>query len=227
MIFEDTFEGTAIDSAKWSYWNEGVVSQHDGKLWFTLGTWGWIISYTHELAGASVEVEVTDFELDGNVTLYVFDYSDAKDSYTFGKNRGEWLVTRTLNWGSLQIIARGPWNSSTGKLKIKLRNSDIIFYEDNIERYREQYQLPTTVLNVAILSASWSGGGYTAVDNLKAWIEPTDPCQGVQCPTGQHCVNGVCVADNGNGTNIQWIVPALFIGLVVGIGVYGFWRHRK
>lgn len=26
---------------------------------------------------------------------------------------------------------------------------------------------------------------------------------------------------------VSWIVPALFIGLVVGIGVYGFWRHRK
>ena len=25
----------------------------------------------------------------------------------------------------------------------------------------------------------------------------------------------------------QWIVPALFIGLVVGIGAYGFWRYRK
>ena len=175
VIFEDTFEGTVIDSAKWSYWNEDIVSQHDGKLWFTLGRWGWIISYTHELAGASVEVEVKDFELDGNVTLSLFDYSDAKDSYTFGKNRGEWLVTRTLNWGSLEIVKRGTWNKSTGKLKIVLHDNDIIFYEDNIERYREQYQLPTTILSTAILSAAWFGGGYTSVDNFKAWIDDIPP----------------------------------------------------
>ena len=215
-LLEDTFEGTVIDSAKWSYWNNEVVSQHDGRLWFTLGTWGWIISYPTELAGASIEVEVTDFELDGNVTLYIFDYSDAKDSYSFGKNRGEWLVTRTMNWGSIQIIARGSWNKPTGKLKIKLQNSDIIFYEDGIERYREQYQLPTTVLNVAILSASWGGYGYAAVDNLKAWIEAEPP------PNGNGGGNG----GNGEASN-QWIVPALFIGLFVGIGVYGFWRYRK
>jgi hypothetical protein len=173
VIFEDSFEGNVIDTKKWYYWTEGIVSQHDGKLWFNLpsANWGWIISQYYDLTGASIQVEITDFNIDGNVTLYIFEESDAKNSYSLGKNRGEWLVTRTVNWNPVQIVARGPWNKATGTLKIKLTDSEIIFYEDGIERYKEKYQLPTKRLRVAILSATWVGTGTSAVDNFKAWIE--------------------------------------------------------
>lgn len=45
----------------------------------------------------------------------------------------------------------------------------------------------------------WDNDGRAYFKCVDGPVGPTDPCSGIQCPSGQHCENGVCVDSGGGG----------------------------
>jgi len=171
----DDFEDGIRDEELWDITRSGTgtLKEENGVLKFTSSSMsayaGYISCNRYSFQNLEVMIKVRNAEV-RSAGLYVHKnhyldwHPEAKgDFYGIVLNNSEktCYVKRRVS-GEISTLYSGSWISNTNILKIRIENSQIRFFEGNIERYNESYALDTR--NLYFVYVAWTSYDYRGTD---------------------------------------------------------------